>query len=468
MAASLKVSELTALSSVAAADLFLIADDDASASKKVTLTNLEGSFSLANLGTRSIDNLSDVSTSGISDGQYLAWSNSNSRFEPVNAAGSTVQTSQRSTDATHYLTFVDSDNVSPADESIYTDAGVTYNPSSNLLTVGEVSVTTLDIGGTDVTATAAELNILDGVTATTAELNILDGVTADASELNILDGVTATSTELNILDGVTATTTELNYVDGVTSNIQTQLNAKQATITAGDGLKDLSDTFSVDLKTSGATSVTLTGLSESLFNVSLTRATNPGRISSFGFAYNTGNTAYFYGSENTSGEEYLEVTNATNTDFNGVYRRYNGFVLDTGTVASGSAAFHADTTYDYFHKVDDYAILCIYSEEDSDWVLVDRNGYTTITDGSTFGLTSPTATELTGWSGGTSGNSKNQPAASEGDVDYTGGWPLLILDTWWYVYFAHTDPSTWNVTLMILVIIKKVKNLLIPQFKDMK
>jgi len=39
-------------------------------------------------------------------------------------------------------------------------------------------------------------------------------------------GVTATAAELNILDGVTTTATELNYVDGVTSNIQTQLNGK--------------------------------------------------------------------------------------------------------------------------------------------------------------------------------------------------------------------------------------------------
>jgi hypothetical protein len=78
------------------------------------------------------------------------------------------------------------------------------------------------------TATAAELNILDGVTATAAELNILDGVTATAAELNILDGVTATTAELNILDGATLTVTELNYVDGVTSAIQTQLDAKQA------------------------------------------------------------------------------------------------------------------------------------------------------------------------------------------------------------------------------------------------
>ena len=54
------------------------------------------------------------------------------------------------------------------------------------------------------------------------------GVTATAAELNIMDGVTATTAEINKLDGLTATTTELNYVDGVTSNIQTQLDGKAA------------------------------------------------------------------------------------------------------------------------------------------------------------------------------------------------------------------------------------------------
>jgi hypothetical protein len=47
---------------------------------------------------------------------------------------------------------------------------------SAILTVaGEVSMTTLDIGGTNVTSTANELNILDGVTSTAAELNLVDG-----------------------------------------------------------------------------------------------------------------------------------------------------------------------------------------------------------------------------------------------------------------------------------------------------
>ena len=78
-----------------------------------------------------------------------------------------------------------------------------------------------------VSATATEINLLDGVTATTSELNILDGVTATASELNILDGVTSTTAELNILDGVTSTASELNILDGVTATA-TEINLLDA------------------------------------------------------------------------------------------------------------------------------------------------------------------------------------------------------------------------------------------------
>jgi hypothetical protein len=77
----------------------------------------------------------------------------------------------------------------------------------------------LAIGGTAVTSTAAELNILDGVTSTTAELNIMDGVTATTAELNILDGVTATAAEINLIDGGTARgTTAIADGDGVLIN----------------------------------------------------------------------------------------------------------------------------------------------------------------------------------------------------------------------------------------------------------
>ena len=50
-----------------------------------------------------------------------------------------------------------------------------------VVVAGEMQVTTLDIGGTNVTSTAAELNKLDGAEVTTAEINILDGDTSASS-----------------------------------------------------------------------------------------------------------------------------------------------------------------------------------------------------------------------------------------------------------------------------------------------
>ena len=110
----------------------------------------------------------------------------------------------------------------------------------------------LKLGGTLVTATATELNLMDGVTSTTAELNILDGVTSTAAELNILDGVTSTAAELNILDGVTSTATEINLLDGITaikdednmlSNSATSLATQQSIKAYVDAQVDTADTL---------------------------------------------------------------------------------------------------------------------------------------------------------------------------------------------------------------------------------
>ena len=79
-----------------------------------------------------------------------------------------------------------------------------------------------------------------GLTATATELNVLDGSTATTADLNKLHGVTADAAELNILDGATVTTEELNYLDGVTSAVQTQLDnkvTKNADITGGTHTK---------------------------------------------------------------------------------------------------------------------------------------------------------------------------------------------------------------------------------------
>ena len=104
------------------------------------------------------------------------------------------------------------------------DLGTSSLEFKDLYVDGTANVDALNLNGTLITSTAAELNILDGVTSTAAELNILDGVTSTAAELNILDGVTSTAAELNILDGVTSTAAELNTLDGITAVVG-ELNA---------------------------------------------------------------------------------------------------------------------------------------------------------------------------------------------------------------------------------------------------
>ena len=118
--------------------------------------------------------------------------------------------------------------------------------SNNITSLGTVNTHTIP-GGT-------------GTFALTSDITLSTlSVTATASELNILDGVTSTTTELNLLDGVTATTAELNYVDGVTSNIQTQLDAKAslsgATFT-GDVIFDSGVEEAFDTLTSATGTVT--------------------------------------------------------------------------------------------------------------------------------------------------------------------------------------------------------------------
>ena len=96
---------------------------------------------------------------------------------------------------------------------------------SNIVGSTGLAVATNTPGVGQVTLTLdADLQELSAMqTGAAAKLKLLT-----SGEVETLDGITASTAELNVLDGITASTTELNYTDGVTSNIQTQLNAKQA------------------------------------------------------------------------------------------------------------------------------------------------------------------------------------------------------------------------------------------------
>ena len=130
--------------------------------------------------------------------------------------GGTLTLGDADTDNIVFGGEVDS-NIIPDDDDTH-DLGSSSKQWKDIYIDGVAYLDAINFNGTAISATAAELNIMDGVTATTAELNIMDGVTATTAELNIMDGVTSTTAELNILDGVTSTATELNILDGVTSS----------------------------------------------------------------------------------------------------------------------------------------------------------------------------------------------------------------------------------------------------------
>src|SRR6056300_1437537 len=77
---------------------------------------------------------------------------------------------------------------------------------------------------------------------------LADGVIS-VSEISDL---TASAAELNTLDGITANVTELNYMDGATSSIQTQLD--NISVTSGSLTKSFANGETASITLSGAIS----------------------------------------------------------------------------------------------------------------------------------------------------------------------------------------------------------------------
>jgi hypothetical protein len=112
------------------------------------------------------------------------------------AANTDLTNTAISTGYTQLLHVGDSDGIhATTNRAVYDGNGTLSALVISTANVGAASGKTLLQGGSEITATAAELNKLDGVTATTGQINLLANITASAAEINQLDGITVVSTD---------------------------------------------------------------------------------------------------------------------------------------------------------------------------------------------------------------------------------------------------------------------------------
>jgi len=185
----------TSATSTTVADADRVVLNDNGTMKQVAVTDLSAYFddeitAMPNLVTTAATTVGALNSGSITSG-----------FGTIDTGSSTITTTGLITGGS-----LDIDDVVINGTTIgHTDDTDLITVASGLVTVaGEISVTTLDIGGTNVTSTATELNLLDGVSGLVqADFTKLAAVDATATELNIMDGDTsASSTTLADADRV--------------------------------------------------------------------------------------------------------------------------------------------------------------------------------------------------------------------------------------------------------------------------
>jgi hypothetical protein len=219
---------------------------------------------------------------------------------------------------------------------------------------------------------------ISNLTVTAAELNLLSGLTSNAADLNKLDLFTGNTADLNVLSGVAAmgvTPTEVGYLDGVTSPIQTQLDNKQpldATLTSlaaldatpGILVETAADTFTKRSLVAPAAGITITNPAGVAGNPTFALADDLAAVEGLtttGYAVRTGSSTWTTRVINgVTGK--IVVTNgdgvASNTDIDlatvtdsgtGSFLKFTrdtyGRVTGTTAVVAGDITALVDSTY---------------------------------------------------------------------------------------------------------------------------
>ena len=273
----------TSATSTTVADADRVVLNDGGTMKQVAVTDLSAYFddeitAMPNLVTTAATTVGALNSGSITSG-----------FGTIDTGSSTITTTGLITGGS-----LDIDDVVINGTTIgHTDDTDLMTVASGLVTVaGEISVTTLDIGGTDVTSTATELNIMDGNTSATSttladadrvvvndagtmkQVALTDFETYFESALDTLSNVTTvgalnsgsiTSGFGAIDNGSSAITTTGTITGGALTVDDVGVNGKVITLTGSSG-----DTATITAGTNGALDIATTDAGGAAGNIQIT------------------------------------------------------------------------------------------------------------------------------------------------------------------------------------------------------
>ena len=313
-----------------------VADDDF---LRVAGTSVEGRSAaevLSDIGASAAAGSGSIVTTGALDSGSIT-----SGFGTINNGSSAITT-----------TGLISGGSLDIDDVVINGSTIGHTDDTDLITVangvatvaGEVSMTTLDIGGTNVTSTATELNKLDGATVTTTEISYLDITTLGTSEAS--KAVTVDSSgDLIVPDSD-------KFKFGAGSDMQLYHDGTNSYITNGTGI------LKIATETSGIAINIGHGTSEVTFGDNVTVTGD--------FTVNGTTTT-------------INTTNLTVTDPLVKYGQgYTGTAYDEGfiiTRGNGSASNTANKGFIWDESADEFAAIACNTEDGTTAGNVTINSY---------------------------------------------------------------------------------------------
>lgn len=187
-------------------------------------------------------------------------------------------------------------------------AGIDVGANKTIIDTTLSTTSTNPVQNKVITTEINNLNTLVGDTSVADQITEAIKNKADTTHKHTVSDVTdltATAAELNKLDGVTATTAELNYIAGVTSNIQTQLNSKSPTVHEHSEYVNQNAFSNVKV---GATTVAADTATDTLTLVAGSNVTITPNATSDSITINATNTEYTHPNSGVTAGTYKSVT----------------------------------------------------------------------------------------------------------------------------------------------------------------